>query len=374
MIHPMLRALGDYIRPVDNRNTAMALGANDVMGINIDKRFMPSVANLSTTDLTKYKIVRKGQFVYSAMQVGRDECVRVALYQNERPIIVSPAYDVFEVKAENSLMSEFIFQWFSRPEFDRYGWFLSDGSVRSSLEFPRFCDIQIPIPPIEKQRGIVAAWKAAQTLRDSLQNTLVRLHRAAQAYLEAAAKSASLCALGDYVRPVDNRNTSMTLGADDVKGVSIEKKIIETKANLLGVDLSAYKIVRKNQFVYSNVTSRNGGKITLALYQDEKPILVSPVNPAFEIANTGKLLPEFLFLWFTRPEFDRYARYHSIGSAREVFDWSEMRAVELPIPPIEEQCAIVALFRAAETRRRIAEKLNAIMPKLGTILMKGLQE
>jgi type I restriction enzyme S subunit len=174
----LLCKLGDFIRPVDVRNSDSQLGAHDVMGINISKTFMPSVANLSQTDLSKYKIVETGQFVYSPMQVGRDECVRVALYTHDTPIIVSPAYVVFEVTDQTVLIPEFLFLWFSRPEFDRYGWFLSDGSVRSSLEFSRFCEIQLPVPPIERQRAIVAlfhATEARRQLMEELDATIAKL-------------------------------------------------------------------------------------------------------------------------------------------------------------------------------------------------------
>ena len=107
---------------------------------------MPSVANVSETDLSKYKVINKGQFAYSAMQVGRDETVRVALYSDDEPAIISPAYLVFEVIDEAEVIPEFLMMWFHRPESDRYGWFISDGSVRASLEWDRFCEIEMPIP------------------------------------------------------------------------------------------------------------------------------------------------------------------------------------------------------------------------------------
>jgi type I restriction enzyme S subunit len=110
---------------------------------------MPSVANVSGTDLSKYKVVSKGQFAYSAMQVGRDETIRLALYTDDKPAIISPAYLVIESKDENELIPEYMMMWLQRPESDRYGWFISDSSVRASLEWERFSDIEIPIPDIE---------------------------------------------------------------------------------------------------------------------------------------------------------------------------------------------------------------------------------
>ena len=121
---------------------------------------MPSVANVSGTDLSKYKIIQQGQFAYSAMQVGRDETIRLALYTDDEPAIISPAYLVIKTKDEKELIPEYIMMWFQRPESDRYGWVISDSSVRASLEWERFCEIEIPIPEdIEEQRKYVALYK-----------------------------------------------------------------------------------------------------------------------------------------------------------------------------------------------------------------------
>lgn len=140
------KRLGDYIQLVDVRNRDNAISEDRLLGININKQFMPSVANVSGTDLGKYKVIHKGQFAYSAMQVGRDECVRVALFTDGVSAIISPAYLVFEVKNESEVFPEYLMMWFQRQESDRYGWFISDSSVRASLEWERFCDIEIPIP------------------------------------------------------------------------------------------------------------------------------------------------------------------------------------------------------------------------------------
>ena len=155
------RRLGDYIQLVDNRNKDLKV--TNLLGINISKNFMPSVANVSGTDLSKYKIIQKGQFAYSAMQVGRDETVRVVLYTFDEPVIISPAYQVFRVNDEKEILPEFLMLWFYRPEFNRFGWFISDSSVRASLEWERFTDIKIPVPSIEKQKAIVTIYHTLQT-------------------------------------------------------------------------------------------------------------------------------------------------------------------------------------------------------------------
>jgi type I restriction enzyme S subunit len=153
--------IGEIIELIDNRNSDKRI--LKVLGINVRKMFMPSRANVSKTDLSKYKVIKKDEFVYSAMQVGRDETVRVALYSDTEPAIVSPAYFVFTVKAKKNIIPEFLMLWFFRPEFNRYGWFLSDSSVRSSLDWERFCQIKIPVPDIEVQKAIVTIYHTLQT-------------------------------------------------------------------------------------------------------------------------------------------------------------------------------------------------------------------
>ena len=139
-------AVGDLLEDVDIRNTDGYI--TEAQGININKQFMPAVA--SSDDLTKYKIVTKDQFAYSAMQTGRDKCIRIALQDKEPPIIVSPAYSVLQVK-NSAVLPEYIMMWFSRKETDRLGWFMSDSSVRANLDLPRFFEIEIPVPKYEEQ-------------------------------------------------------------------------------------------------------------------------------------------------------------------------------------------------------------------------------
>ena len=164
--------------------------------------------------------------------------------------------------------------------------------------------------------------------------------------------------LGDYIRQVDVRNKDEKVTR--LLGVSIDKKFIESIANTIGTDMSVYKIVKHRQFAYGPVTSRNGDKVSIALLLEEECIISSSYM-VFEITDTKKLLPEYLNLWFKRPEFDRYARFHSHGSAREIFDWEEMCNVELPVPPIEEQEKIVDAYQKIETRITLKKKINKIL-------------
>ena len=161
--------------------------------------------------------------------------------------------------------------------------------------------------------------------------------------------------LGDYIRPVDVRNRDLTV--TNLLGLSIEKKFITSIANTIGTDMSVYKIVRPMQFAYVPVTSRNGEKITVALYDGKDAAIISQAYTIFEIVDQDVLLSEYLMMWFRRPEFDRYARFHSHGSAREVFDWDELCNVQLPVPSIERQREIVSEYETLSNRIRLNEQM-----------------
>ena len=161
--------------------------------------------------------------------------------------------------------------------------------------------------------------------------------------------------LGKYIALVDERNRNLAI--TNLLGVSIEKRFIPSIANIVGTDLSSYKVVRNGQFAYGPVTSRNGEKISIALLSGEDCIISSSYT-VFEVTNKDKLNPDYLMLWFSRPEFDRYARYRSHGSVREIFDWDELCSVELPVPDIEKQKEIVRAYRAITERIELKRKIN----------------
>lgn len=178
--------------------------------------------------------------------------------------------------------------------------------------------------------------------------------------------------LGGYIQPVDIRNSDLQVS--HLLGLSIEKCFIESIANTIGTDFRPYKIVKKGQFAYGPVTSRNGDKITIALLKEVDVCIISSSYSVFEIIDTSKLLPDYLMLWFSRPEFDRYARYKSHGSVREIFDWDEMCRVELPIPDIKEQQKIVDAYNSITKRIQIKQKINENLEKMAQALFEKVNQ
>jgi type I restriction enzyme S subunit len=363
------KRIGDYIQLVGKKNADNAV--SNLLGINITKNFMPSITNTSGVDLSKYKVIQKNQFSTNIMHVGRDERLPIALYKYEDPAIVSPAYKNFEVKDESELLSEYLMMQFHRPEFDRLAWYYCDSSVRGGLDWDRFCEIEIPIPDIEEQKKYVAVYKGLLDNQKSYENSLDDLQLICDTYIENLIKTEESKRLGDYIHQSAERNTD--LGIDNLLGISVRKIFIPTRSKKEQLNLSNYKIVRQRQFSYVSVTSRNGRKISIAIL-DGDPGLVSSTYTVFEVKNTEELLPEFLYLFFKRREFNRYARFNSWGSARETFDWNEMCNVKLPIPSIEKQKAIVTIYHTLETRKKLNEQLKGHIKPLCPVLMRGVIE
>lgn len=363
------KPIGKYIQLVDNRNTELEV--TNLLGINITKNFMPSVANVSETDLSKYKIIQKGQFAYSAMQVGRDETIRIALYTNDESAIISPAYSVIEVIDENELLPEYMMMWFQRPESDRYGWFISDSSVRASLDYERLCEIEIPIPHINEQRKYVALYKGLLSNQKVYESSLEDLQLICNSYMDKL-KTKSLQPIGELIQLVDNRNTDGSNA--NLLGINVNKVFMPSKARTTESNLVSYKIIKKGQFAYSAMQVGRDETVRVVLYSFDEPAIISPAYSVFEVKKNAKVLPEFLMLWFYRPEFNRYGWFISDSSVRASLEWDRFCDIKVPVPDVKEQEAILTIYHTLESRKRINDQLKASIKPLCPVLMKGVVE
>lgn len=358
--------IGDLITTVDERNT---IGIRDFYGININKEFMPTVANTEGLDERKYKVVRKNRFVYSGMQTGRDECIRISMYTKDKPILVSPAYVTFEVTALSTVLPLYFFLRFLTKEQDRYGAFCSDGSIRSNLDWEVFCDMNIELPSIEIQQKYVDVYNAMLANQQSYEHGLDDLKLTCDAYIEELRRKTPCEKIGKYLSECNERN-NVGLTVNNVRGIATSKEFIDTKANMDGVSLSNYKMIHPNEIAYISDTSRRGDKISLAMNSSDEMYLVSSISTVFR-TNKEHLLPEYLFLFYSRTEFDRYARFNSWGSARETFNWNDMCDVKIPIPDITIQKSIAEMYMVYNKRKKINEQLKVQIKNICPILIKG---
>ena len=358
--------IGQLISIVDERNN---LGISEFYGININKEFMPTAANTEGLDESKYKIVRKNRFVFSGMQTGRDECIRVSMYNKDNPILISPAYTTFEVNATDVVIPLYFFMKFLSKEIDRYGAFCSDGSIRSNLDWDVFCDIELEIPPISIQQKHVDIYNAMIENQRIYERGLEDLKLVCDAYIENLRYKIPCEEIAPYIEEYIQKN-EIGLTLDSVRGIATSKEFIATKANMDGVSLDNYKIVEPGMIAFISDTSRRAEKISLAMNESRQPYLVSSIATVVQ-TDESKLLSKYLYLFFCRAEFDRYARFHSWGSARETFGFDDMKTVSIPIPELEIQKAIVGIYEAYAIRKEINAKLKVQIKDICPILIKG---
>lgn len=363
--------LGELIELRDVRNSDLQYDIADVRGVNNLKQLMPTKADLNGRDLTKFQIVSPGEFVFNHRTSRNGSKFSIAYNDGERPIICTEDYVVFRVKDDCKQILEaiWLYMFFNRPEFDRYVITNSWGSSTEFYNWEDICSISLDLPPIDIQRKYVAVYNAMLANQQSYERGLEDLKLTCDAYIEELRRNIPSVAIGKYLIPSDERNT-LNLSADSVRGLSVSKDMIETKANMNGVSVSNYKIVPPRYIAYVSDTSRRGDKMSLGFNRTKETFLVSSISTVFK-TDTRYLLPEFLMLYICRDEFDRYARFHSWGSARETFDWDEMCDVRIPIPAIEIQQDIVNIYEAYLTRKEINEKLKTQIKNLCPILIKG---
>lgn len=363
--------LGSYIELRENTNADLSYGISDVRGVNNLKELMPTKADLNGRDLSKFQIVYPGEFVFNHRTSRNGSKFSIAYNDGAKPVICTEDYVVFRIKpeCEKELSARWLYMFFNRPEFDRY---VITNSWGSSTEFYNWEDVQaveLELPPYPAQQKYVDIYNAMLANQQSYEHGLADLKLVCDAYIENLGKKTVPEKIGRYLIPCDGRN-EIGLSVDFVRGLSVSKQVITTKANMNGVSLSNYKLFPQKAIAYVSDTSRRGDKMSLGFNDSENTYLVSSISTVFK-TNEEHLLPEYLMLFFCRDEFDRYARFHSWGSARETFDWDEMCDVEIPVPDIKIQQDIVDIFKAYNARKEIAEKLKAQIQNICPILIKG---
>ena len=362
--------IGDFIEPYSKRSGIPNLLPEQVSGINIDKEFFEPAKQVGE-DTNSYKEVPPNYFACNLMHVGRDCSLPIAMNHSKFNKYVSPAYSVFKIKDEGMVLKDFFFILLKSSEKDRYFAFHTDSSIRQGLPWEDFCDIDITLPSIEQQRKYVDVYLALQNNLAAYQSKVDELKLVCDGYIEELKVKSKKIKIGDFIETCDERNTMGKYSVENVRGISTDKVFIETKANMMGVGLDSYKVVNEDVFAYVPDTSRRGDKMAIALNDSRTPLLISSIYTTFKSKDKGKLLPDYLFMFFNRPEFDRYARFNSWGSAREVFTMEDMNNVAIPIPDISIQREIVNIHKCYIERQRIAAQLKEQLNQLCPILIKG---
>jgi len=361
--------LGELIEQCDLRNSDNEYNLHDLRGISTGKEFISTKANMDGVSLLTYKVVAQREFAYVADTSRRGEKIAIAFNTGDKPILISSIYTVFRVSQNENLVSDYLFMFFNRPEFDRYARFNSWGSARETFDWDTLCDIDIELPDLPTQQKYVDIYNAMVANQRAYECGLEDLKLTCDAYIEDLRRKIPCEKIGAYIVEENNRNTA--LQNVNVKGVNSSSSFDETRANTNGLDFSNYKIVRQNQFAY-NPSRINLGSISL--YKDKFDCIISPMYCVFSIKDTEKLLPEYLMIWFERKEFQRSTLFFAIGSVRDTFDYSLMQETSIPIPDIKMQRVIAEMYTVYNKRKEINEQLKAQIKNISPILIKGSLE
>ena len=361
--------LGELIELVNEKNTDGKYDESYVRGVNNRKKLMPTKVNLMGRNLNKFQIVHPGLFVFNHRTSRNGSKFSIACNDEKKPIICTEDYVVFRVRdnCKNILNREWLYIFFNRPEFDRFVITNSWGSSTEFYNWENICDISIDLPPLAIQQKYMNVYNAMVANQKAYEHGMEDLKLTCDAYIEDLRRKMPCERIGKYIIRKNDRNIDKSINF--VMGLSTKKEFREAQSRVNKNDLGKYKVVNSNDFAFVPTTD-TWKVLAFALNTYEKDIVVSPIYEVFKV-NKEKLIPQYLAMWLSRKEFDRYARFHSWGSARENFSFEDMQNVRIPVPPLPIQRSIVDIYTVYKQRRAINEKLKAQIKDICPILIKG---
>ena len=360
--------LGDFIERSTINNKDEKYGTELIVGVNNEGVFTSPKGNTEGVDLKPYKIVYNGAFVYNPSRLDLGSIA----YRIEGMCIVSHLYIVFYLNEEGKkrIDPQYLFMYIRRQEFYREVRFRNFGSQRPEFNFNDMSEIRMPLPPLSVQQKYVDIYNSMVANQKCYERGLEDLKLVCDAYIEDLRRKSSCERLEDYIKRYDVRNGKN--GTKNVMGVSTSKQFRPPTSKVNKEELANYKVCNPRQIAFVQ-TTHNEKVFTYAFNNTDEDIVVSSVNEVFS-TDEKRLLPEYLCMFFNRAEFDRYARFHSWGSARETFTWQDLICVEIPIPDISIQKAIAELFTVYNKRKQINERLKAQIKDICPVLVKGAVE
>ena len=364
--------LGDYIELREEVNTDLSFGVESVRGVNNLKKLMPTKADINGRDLSKFQIVYPGEFVFNHRTSRNGSKFSIALNDGNEPVICTEDYVDFRIKeeAKQHLLPEWLYMYFNRPEFDRYVITNSWGSSTEFYNWEDLCDVALRLPSLPVQKKYVDIYMAMVANQQSYERGLEELKLICDGYIEDLRRKMPCQKIQPYIDRYDVRNGKS--GTKNVMGISTSKQFREPTSKVNKEELANYKVCHPRQIAFVQ-TTHNEKVFTYAFNNTDKDIVVSSVNEVFSIQE-DKLFPEYLCMFFNRSEFDRYARFHSWGSARETFTWGDLIEVKIPIPDIKIQRSIAEVYSVYTLRKRINEQLKSQIKDICPILIKGSLE
>ena len=343
-----------FAQLVDIRNKK---GIKKVIGLNIKNEFIKTRANLNNVDIKKYKVIEKHQFAFNPMQVGRDRVLRVSLYLEDSPAIISPAYSVFKITDKN-ILPGFFNIWLQMPKQQRYFWFQSDSSVRASFEWDNFTKLNFTYPNFEIQKKLCDLNNNSKSIFDLLIESNVQIKNFLNSKLEIDTTSTDWIDIGNIIEEIDLRNKDKKL--NKVLGINLIKNFINTNANLYDVDLTKYKVLSFDNFACNIMHVGRDRALPISLFKKKANQLISPAYKVFRIKKEklNEILPEYLMLYFTKPTFDRYAWFLSDSSVRGGLDWKRFCSLKIKKINTDVQKKMINLLNIYEKNKQLIDKIK----------------
>lgn len=361
--------LGDYIERSTINNRDLKYGVELIEGVTNEGIFSVPKGDPTDVDLKPYKIVKDGAFVYNPSRLDLGSIA----YRTEGLCIVSHLYIVFYLNEHGKKIIDpmWLYMYFRRKEFYREVSFRNFGSQRPEFNFNDMSDIIIPLPDISVQRKYAGIYNAMLANQRSYERGLEDLKQAVFAEIDIIKHSVHRVPVGELFQEIDVSNTDGSI--TNVQGINIEKQFMPSVADTASVNLKNYKVVRRGQFAYSSMQTGRDECIRIALYDKDEPTLISPAYSVLEVKDPA-VVAEYIMLWFSRPETDRYGWFASDASVRANLDLDRFYEIQIPLPDTEKQQAIANIYIAYMLRREINEQLKAQIRNICPILIKGSVE
>ncbi|MBR6984030.1 MAG: restriction endonuclease subunit S [Ruminococcus sp.] len=361
--------LGDLLELTTETNANNEYGASDVRGMTITKEIIPTKADVSNTDISKFLVVHPGEYVFNPRTHGKK--IGFGYNDTDSSFLISWNNIAFRIKdsMRDKVLSEYLFFHFNRAEWDREACYRSWGSSTEVFTWEALCEMELDLPSITVQQKYVDVYNSMLANQRCYERGLEDLKLTIDALLERFKKGTKRIPLGELIIESDERNKDDSI--QSVNGVNKDKLFMPSVAN--SADLTKYKLVRKNQFSCNLMHVGRDVAVSVALNLHDEPIIVSPAYIVFNVKNDS-IIPEFLLMWLSRTETDRYAWFMCDTNVRSGMEKKRFFEIDIPVPSIQEQRAIIEIYDALYIRREVNERLKAQIKDLCPILVKGAVE
>ena len=360
--------IGELVELTTEINFDLRYRAEDVRGMTISKEIIPTKADVTNTDLSKFLVVSPEVFVFNPRTHGKK--IGFGYNDTKETFLISWNNVAFRVKREmkDVIMAKYLFLHFNREEWDREACYRSWGSSTEVFSWEALCEMEIYVPSINIQKKYVNIYNAIVANQQNYERGLEDLKLTFETLIDRYKYVAHKKYIGELLEEIDCRNEDNSI--DNVQGINIMKQFMPSVADTTDVNLQRYKIVRNGQFAYSGMQTGRDECIRIALYSGDCPIIISPAYSVLQV-KTKDVLPEYIMMWFFRDESDRRGWFMSDASIRANLDLDRFFETEIPIPERKIQDSIVKIYNAYKMRHEINEKLKAQIIELCPILIKG---